>query len=101
MADLYSTLHSGLVGKHSGKQSAFAQLNRYFSETQKLTVVILDEMDILLTRKSTELYNLFEWCWEKGKLCIIGISNTVDLSKRLPAAIQKYSILSESLISAS
>ena len=97
VADLYSALLNGLIGRHSGKQSAFAQLNRYFRETDNLTVVVLDEMDALLTKKSTELYNLYEWSWDGGKLCIIGISNTVDLPSRLPAAIQKSLHLSLSV----
>lgn len=87
VADVYSVLLNELIEKHFGRQSAFAQLKSYFEDTEKLTVVILDEMDVLLTKKSTELYNLCQWSYS-GKLCIIGISNTVDLPRRLPPAIQ-------------
>ena len=87
--DLYSALYTNLFGQEAGKSVSLAHLNRHFRQTEELTVLILDEMDVLLTKKSTELYNLFEWCWEGGRLCILGISNTVNLPKRLPAPVQK------------
>lgn len=88
--DLYNAILSGLLGKHSGRKSAFSQLSHYFMNADSLTVLVLDEMDTLLTRKSTEFYNVTEWCSEGGKLCIIGIANTISFPQKLSQAVQRY-----------
>ena len=47
------------------------------------TVLLVDEMDLLLTRRQRVLYNLMEWPMRKGsRLAVIGIANTMDLPER-------------------
>lgn len=48
------------------------------------TVLMVDELDYLVTRKQTVLYNLFEWpLMRNARLVVVGIANTMDLPERL------------------
>ena len=48
------------------------------------TIVLVDEMDLLVTRNQTVLYNLFEWpARPRSGLAVIGVANTMDLPDRL------------------
>ena len=52
------------------------------------TLLVVDELDSLVTRRQEVLYNLFEWSLaapRKGvpRLAVIGIANTMDLPERL------------------
>ena len=47
-------------------------------------MVLVDELDYLVTRKQSVLYNLFEWPTMKhSRLIVVGIANTMDLPERL------------------
>ncbi|CAD5213190.1 unnamed protein product [Bursaphelenchus okinawaensis] len=47
------------------------------------TIVLVDEMDFLLSNKQTVLYNIFNWCSiPESRVNIIAISNTFDLPQR-------------------
>jgi origin recognition complex subunit 1 len=47
-------------------------------------VLLVDELDHLVTRKQTVLYNLFDWPTRpNSNLVVIGIANTMDLDERL------------------
>lgn len=63
-------------------------LDRRFKEGKgsdgRVTVLIVDEMDLLVTRTQQLLYNLFEWpTHHASRLVILGIANTLDLPERL------------------
>lgn len=46
-------------------------------------MVILDELDLLLRKRSSILYHFFEWCgWKSARLVVIAIANTMDLPER-------------------
>ncbi|RKP25997.1 P-loop containing nucleoside triphosphate hydrolase protein, partial [Syncephalis pseudoplumigaleata] len=48
-----------------------------------LLVVILDEIDHLLTKDQSVLYRLFEWAAQSGsRLVLVGIANALDLTER-------------------
>lgn len=48
------------------------------------SIIVLDEIDHLYSRRSTLLYTAFGWPSEsKGKVILIGIANSLDLTKRL------------------
>jgi origin recognition complex subunit 1 len=50
----------------------------------RVTVLILDELDLLVTRKQEVLYNIFEWpTHKKSRLVVIGIANTLDVPERM------------------
>ncbi|KAJ1476866.1 P-loop containing nucleoside triphosphate hydrolase protein, partial [Baffinella frigidus] len=78
---LYSLLLQGITGKQAAPVQAATMLDSLFGSaanarqpttvvlldeldhlvTRKQTVVLLDELDHLVTRKQTVLYNIFEW----------------------------------------
>lgn len=51
---------------------------------RRALLVVVDELDYLVTRKQTVLYNLFEWPTRRhSRLIVVGIANTMDLPERL------------------
>ena len=47
-------------------------------------MLLVDELDYLLTRQQKVIYNLFDWPTKaNAKLVVIGIANTMDLPERL------------------
>jgi origin recognition complex subunit 1 len=62
-------------------------LDEYFKSpnlNKKVTVLIVDEMDNLVTSNQTFLYNLFEWPSNKNAhLVCIAIANIMDLPEKL------------------
>jgi origin recognition complex subunit 1 len=50
----------------------------------RLTVLLIDEIDMLISRDQSVLYNVFGWPQQPGaRLVVIGIANTLDLPERL------------------
>lgn len=44
---------------------------------------MLDELDLLLRKRSSILYHFFEWCgWQSAQLIVVAIANTMDLPER-------------------
>lgn len=88
---VYSLLWEGLTGQHVSIQRALALLEKRFATSdrrrkgvQEVVVLLLDELDYLVTRTQSVIYNLFEWASEShASLIVIGISNTMDLPERL------------------
>lgn len=81
---------------HCPAEAAASRLESYFCGTQskgdegeRVQVVLVDEIDYLLTKKQTVLYNLFDWpkrsmeIQSKKRLVVIGVSNTLNLTERL------------------
>jgi origin recognition complex subunit 1 len=93
----YSTLYEALTGERLGPANAAAALEEMFAadgggaargraraRSRRPTIVLLDEMDLLVNRTQTVLYNMFDWPSRRGsRLSIIGIANTMDLPERL------------------
>ncbi|KAL4434835.1 hypothetical protein ABPG77_005362 [Micractinium sp. CCAP 211/92] len=87
----YSALYEALTGDRAGPQKAAEALEEMFGgggrragTSRRPTIVLVDEMDLLINKTQTVLYNLFEWPGRKGsRLSIIGIANTMDLPERL------------------
>lgn len=49
-----------------------------------MNIVVLDELDKLITTNQQILFELFSWCcFPESKLCLIGISNSLDMIDRL------------------
>ena len=47
-------------------------------------ILVLDELDYLVTTRQSVIYNLFEWATRgASSLVVVGISNTMDLPERL------------------
>lgn len=48
------------------------------------SVVLMDELDLLVTKKQTVMYNFFDWPSRPlSKLIVIAIANTMDLPERM------------------
>ncbi|KAI8987250.1 P-loop containing nucleoside triphosphate hydrolase protein [Mycotypha africana] len=61
-------------------QSKFANSN----EDKRTTVVLMDELDLLVTKKQTVMYNFFDWPSRPlSKLIVVAIANTMDLPERI------------------
>lgn len=61
-----------------------AEMNKAKKEASKIRVILIDELDALVTSKQTLLYNLFDWpCHQNSRLLVISIANTMDLPERL------------------
>jgi hypothetical protein len=84
---LYSTLWTALSGRSAPPMKAAQLLEARFNSPatkRKPAVIVIDELDSLVTRKQTVLYNLFDWPSRRhARLVIIGIANTMDLPERL------------------
>lgn len=53
-----------------------------------MRLILVDELDALVTKKQTLLYNLFDWpCHQNSKLLIVSIANMMDLPDRLQQKI--------------
>ncbi|KAK9836005.1 hypothetical protein WJX81_005277 [Elliptochloris bilobata] len=89
----YSALLEALTGARAGPKAALAALEALFGGAGaggarggggRVTVLLVDEMDLLVTRQQSVLYNIFEWSTRPGaRLAVIGIANTLDLPERL------------------
>jgi len=59
-----------------------------YSRAHKVRLILVDELDALITSKQTLLYNLFDWpCHSNSNLIVLAIANTMDLPERLQQKI--------------
>lgn len=77
----------------SGKGRSKGRITKNQSDVkkagEKLRIVLIDELDALVTKKQTLLYNLFDWpCHANSRLLVIAIANTMDLPERLQPKIK-------------
>ena len=65
---------------------AVSQLERRFESRapgRRPVVLLLDELDLLVTKKQTVMYNFFNWpTLPHSKLIVVAIANTMDLPER-------------------
>nr|XP_046156128.1 origin recognition complex subunit 1 [Oncorhynchus gorbuscha] len=66
---------------------AAALLEKRFSKPapkKETTVLLVDELDLLWTRKQNVMYNLFDWPTRRhARLVVLTIANTMDLPERI------------------
>jgi len=92
---------SGTMKERLSAGAAAAKLEDFFGDGEKdnsdedrskkpITVLMLDEIDYLVTKKQTILYNFFDWPLRatSARLIVIGISNTINLPERLSLKLQ-------------
>lgn len=69
--------------------TAFLNLQKYFDDKsgENLPVLLLiDEIDVLITKRQQILYRLFDWTTKNtSKLTILAVANTLDLPERMLA----------------
>lgn len=86
---IFSVLYEELMGKAVSWCTAQKLLEAHFSSKKKNTnqrplVLLVDELDHLVTRGQNVLYSLFDWPTRSStSLTVIGIANTMDLPERL------------------
>ncbi|KXZ54607.1 hypothetical protein GPECTOR_4g672 [Gonium pectorale] len=88
---VYSKLWERMSGQRWGPARALKALEEAFSGgsgsgsgRRHMTLLIVDEIDVLITKDQAVLYNLFEWPLREGsRLAVLGISNTHDLDSRV------------------
>ncbi|XP_056132767.1 origin recognition complex subunit 1 [Lampris incognitus] len=83
----YVQILQKLTGQKATADHAAALLERKFSNPapKKMTTVLLvDELDLLWTRKQNVMYNLFDWPTRRqARLVVLTIANTMDLPERI------------------
>lgn len=57
-------------------------------QENKMLVVLVDELDYMMTKDQTVLYNFFDWPGRSKKLTVVGIANTMDLPERLEPKVR-------------
>ncbi|KAJ3673002.1 hypothetical protein LUZ60_006376 [Juncus effusus] len=93
--NIYKVIYEQLSGNRVGWKKALHNLNEHFSngnnnnnksgkKEHKPIVLLIDELDLLLTRNQSVLYNILDWPTRpNSKLVVIGIANTMDLPEKL------------------
>jgi origin recognition complex subunit 1 len=87
---------------HFNKKAYKANRSNYHSkksggknqQQKPVTILLVDEMDQLVTRSQSVLYNIFEWPMHRDScLSVIGIANTIDLPERfLPRVLSRLGL---------
>ncbi|KAG2461462.1 ORC1 protein, partial [Polypterus senegalus] len=76
-----------LTGQKATADHAATLLEKRFNTSapkRETTVLLVDELDLLWTRKQNVMYNLFDWPTRKtAKLVVLAIANTMDLPERI------------------
>ena len=90
---VYTILWQKILSRTVKPATAAILLEEYFSNKKRskgsLVVMLLDELDALITKRQTLLYNLFNWpAYSNSKLVIIAIANTMDLPERFLSKIK-------------
>lgn len=83
----YVQILQKLTGQKATPDHAAVLLEKRFSNLapRKETIVLLvDELDLLWTRKQNVMYNLFDWPTRRhARLVVLTIANTMDLPERI------------------
>lgn len=83
----YVQILQKLTGQKATADHAAALLERRFSHPaprKETTVLLVDELDLLWTRKQNVMYNLFDWPTRRqARLVVLTIANTMDLPERI------------------
>ncbi|CAM8886476.1 unnamed protein product [Rhodiola kirilowii] len=90
--NIYRVINEALTGHRVGWKKALQLLNERFSEgfdskkkeDKRPCILLIDELDLLVTRNQSVLYNILDWPTKpNSKLIVIGIANTMDLPEKL------------------
>lgn len=85
----YEKLWEHLTGIKVTPSNASLLLEEYFGRKEidserKPLIVVIDELDQLVTKNQHVMYNFFNWpTYPNSKLIVIAIANTMDLPERL------------------
>uniref|UniRef100_A0AAY5L617 Origin recognition complex subunit 1 n=1 Tax=Esox lucius TaxID=8010 RepID=A0AAY5L617_ESOLU len=83
----YVQILQKLTDQKATADHAAALLEKMFSNPapkKETTVLLVDELDLLWTRKQNVMYNLFDWPTRRhARLVVLTIANTMDLPERI------------------
>uniref|UniRef100_A0A667YXI4 Origin recognition complex subunit 1 n=1 Tax=Myripristis murdjan TaxID=586833 RepID=A0A667YXI4_9TELE len=83
----YVQILQKMTGQKATADHAAALLEKRFSSPaprKETTVLLVDELDLLWTRKQNVMYNLFDWPTRRhARLVVLTIANTMDLPERI------------------
>uniref|UniRef100_A0A3B5A526 Origin recognition complex subunit 1 n=1 Tax=Stegastes partitus TaxID=144197 RepID=A0A3B5A526_9TELE len=83
----YVQILQNLTGQKATADHAAALLEKRFTNPaprKETTVLLVDELDLLWTRKQNVMYNLFNWPTQRhARLVVLTIANTMDLPERI------------------
>ncbi|TRY59208.1 hypothetical protein DNTS_014606 [Danionella cerebrum] len=83
----YVQILQKLTEQKATPDHAAALLEKRFSAPapkKETTVLLVDELDLLWTRKQNVMYNLFDWPTRRNaRLVVLTIANTMDLPERI------------------
>ncbi|XP_072173400.1 uncharacterized protein [Diadema setosum] len=83
----YVEIIKSLTGKKATPEHAATLLDKLFSSNKASkvpTVLVVDELDLLWTRKQGVLYSIFDWPTRpNAQLIVVAIANTMDLPERI------------------
>ncbi|OTB07641.1 hypothetical protein M426DRAFT_317944 [Hypoxylon sp. CI-4A] len=100
--DLYATLLDQVCDASDIPEGdAAATLQKLFMPRRKTTevyMIVLDEIDHILTLDLESLYQLFEWSMQKSsRLMLVGIANALDLTDRFLPRLKSRNLKPELL----
>ncbi|KAH9741282.1 Origin of replication complex subunit 1B [Citrus sinensis] len=89
--NIYRVIYEALSGHRVSWKKALHSLNERFLDGKKIgkeddrpCILLIDELDLLVTRNQSVLYNILDWPTKpNSKLIVIGIANTMDLPEKL------------------
>ncbi|XP_070564136.1 origin recognition complex subunit 1-like [Ptychodera flava] len=80
-------IHKQLTGQKATPEHASNLLEKRFNTPaprRETVVLLVDELDLLWTRKQDVMYNIFDWPTRPhAKLIVLAIANTMDLPERI------------------
>lgn len=83
----YVEINRQLTGKTVTAEQAFNLLDKRFSNPSSksaITVLVVDELDILCNKRQDVVYNLLNWPnLNSARLIVLTIANTMDLPERI------------------
>jgi len=83
----YCHLLKMMTGQKATPDHAASLLEKKFSQPsprKESLVLLVDELDLLMTRKQNVMYNLFDWPTRRySKLIVLAVANTMDLPERI------------------
>lgn len=88
-------------GKNIGTEAAISALQELFFDkdvTCKRHVVVLDELDHIVTTDQEVLFRMFQWAFgSSSNLVLVGIANALDLTDRFLPRLRSQKLLPEVL----
>ncbi|KAJ2870344.1 Origin recognition complex, subunit 1, partial [Coemansia asiatica] len=83
----YTQLWQAITGEKATPKHAAQLLEKHFSTPSPRRhsyVVLMDELDLLVTKSQSIMYNFFDWPHRPhAKLVVVAIANTMDLPERM------------------